>query len=193
MSPRRQTQPASAPSIPPQFNLTFGIGPQTANLFIQPDGAPAGEISLEYYSNPVSEHWVAEFWLYRNYYYDGKVCVDLEAESGTAIAGEDFDADATTYCWEDQDQEPKYVTIDIVDDETREASERFRAALSNATGGAVIGPRNSATITIASNDAPIPEPARGGGGGGSTGLLALVLLGRAELLRAAHGHFRKQE
>jgi hypothetical protein len=159
-----------------------GLGTRLANLSIQPDGEPAGQFSLDYYETYLSEFGVAEFWLYRNYYFEGEVCVTLEGASGTAVSGRDFIADPVTHCWDDQDQEPKYVQIRIVDDEAREGDESFVVELSNPTGGAVIGLRGTATITIAANDEPVRAPPNGGGG--STGFLALVLLGLTQILRA---------
>ena len=164
-----------------------GLGMRHANIAIEPDGAPAGQFSLEYYASDLSEAGRAEFWLYRNYYADGEVCVTLDGVSGTATEGEDFIAEPATQCWADQDQEPRLIEIQIVDDDTRESSESFDVELSNPTGGAVIGPRGAATITIAANDVPL----RGSGGGGSTGLLTLALLGLAGVLRAARSRFRK--
>jgi uncharacterized delta-60 repeat protein len=165
-----------------------GLGTRHADVSIRPDGAPAGQISLEYYSGVVGEFGNAELWLYRNYYSEGEVCVALDIDSGTATAGEDFRAESSTQCWGDQDQEPKYIAIEIVDDTVREPNESFTVALSNPTGGAVIGPRGDATITIAANDRPV-RVQRGGGGGGSTGFLAVILLGLAGILRAVRRRF----
>jgi hypothetical protein len=77
-----------------------------------------------------------------------------------------------------------------VDDTVREPNESFTVALSNPTGGAVIGPRGDATITIAANDRPVRvQRGGGGGGGGSTGFLAVILLGLAGILRAVRRRF----
>jgi len=166
-----------------------GLGTRHANVSIQPDGAPAGQISLEYYPDVVGEPGNAEVWLYRNYYSEGEVCASLDIESGTAIAGEDFRLESSTFCWTDQDQEPKYIVIEIMDDSEREPNEDFRVSLSTPTGGAAIGPRSAAAITIAANDSPSGGSRSGGGGGGSTGFLATILLGLAVVLRAARRRF----
>jgi uncharacterized delta-60 repeat protein len=169
-----------------------GLGTRTVSVTIQPDGAPAGQFALDIYDGAVAEFGSLQFWLYRHYYADGEVCVTLDAESGTATAGEDFVAETATHCWADQDTEPKLVEIEIVDDEVREGRETFRVELSNPTGGAIIGPRGAATIVIDANDAPVRPPRGGGsgGGGGSTGLFALLLLGLAEILRSGRRFLR---
>jgi len=165
-----------------------GLGTRSALIGIQPDGAPAGQFSLDVWSTHVSEPGTVEFLLHRNYYFDGEVCVTLEGVSGSATSGDDFQVDATTYCWEDQDQEPKYIQLQIADDRAREADEDFNIRLSNPTGGTIIGPRGAATFTIVANDLPSQLPRNGGGG--STGLVSLLLLGLAQLLRLARSGIR---
>jgi uncharacterized delta-60 repeat protein len=169
-----------------------GIGTRSATITIQPDGAPGGQFALDIYETRVSELGILQFWLYRNYYFDGNVCVTLDGKSGSATAGEDFVVSADSYCWDDQDAEPKFVEIQIVDDRHREGNETFSIELSNPTGGSIVGPRGSATITIAANDAPV-RVRRGSGGGGSTGLFSLLLLGLAELLRSGRRRLRNRE
>lgn len=46
----------------------------------------------------------------------------------------------------------KLLPVPIVNDGTRESAERFRAVLSNPTGGAVLGARQTTTITLTDND-----------------------------------------
>jgi len=174
-----------------------GLGARRATVTIQADGAPAGQFAIDAYDSEAYEHSVLQFWLYRNFYYDGTACVTLTSQSGSAIQGEDFDADATTYCWGDQDSEPKLVEIQIVDDDEQEGVETFSVELSDPTGGAVIGPRGTASFAIQANDAPPPPPppggvhGSGGGGGGAAGFLSLLLLGLAEISRAARRWIRR--
>src|SRR5687767_12316325 len=165
-----------------------GLGRRGALVGIQPDGAPAGQFSLDTWYSHVEEPGVVEIWLSRNYYSDGEVCVTLEGVSGSALSGDDFVLDAATQCWEDQDQEAKYILVQIADDSSHEDDEDFSIRLSNPTGGAVIGPRGAATFTIAAND--LPSQSSRNGGGGSTGLLSLLLLGLAQLLRVARSRVR---
>jgi uncharacterized delta-60 repeat protein len=165
-----------------------GLGARKAAVTIQPDGAPAGQFEIESYEPNAIEAGSVEVWLYRNFYYDGTVCVTLTAESGTAIAGEDFESVATQYCWGDQDSEAKVIRIPIVDDDEREATESFTVELSDATGGAVIGPRASTSLAILQNDQAQSGSGggngRGGGGGGAAGILSLLLLAFAEAWRS---------
>jgi uncharacterized delta-60 repeat protein len=182
---------AGAPEEPESFRLVLddagggaGLATREAEIQIQADGAPAGQFGLDVWETNFFESGILQFQLMRNYYAEGEVCVTLQATSGSATAGEDFTASPVTHCWADQDGEPKFVEIPIVDDRQQEAVESFTLELSDPTGGAVIGPRGAATITIAANDAPVQEPPRRGGGG-STGFCALLLLGLAELLRSA--------
>ncbi len=74
------------------------------------------------------------------------------AKSGTAIAGKDFHAEPTNVCWDDQDTDWKLPEIEIVDDRLTEGNETFILELSNPTGGAIIGPNGSVTITLYDND-----------------------------------------
>ena len=165
-----------------------GLGTRSAWIGIQPDGAPAGQFSLDTWSTHLDEPGTVELLLYRNYYFDGEVCVTLEGVSGSAQDNSDFRVDTATYCWEDQDQEPKYIPVQIADDRDREDNEDFSIRLSNPTGGAVIGPRGAATFTILANDHQFQSSRNGGGG--STGLLSLLLLGLAQLLRVARSRVR---
>ena len=125
-----------------------------------------------------------QVWLHRNYYLEGRVCVTLTASSETAIAGEDFDGTPNTYCWDDQDAEPKLAEIPIVDDNNSESDETFRVELSNPTGGAIIGMLGSVTLGIAANDEPASPPppppdmtaTSAAGGGGPAGVAELLML-----------------
>jgi uncharacterized delta-60 repeat protein len=165
-----------------------GLGRRSALIGIQPDGAPAGQFSLDTWYSHVEEPGVVEFLLSRNYYFDGEVCVTLEGVSGSALSDDDFVLDAATHCWADQDQEAKYIQVQIADDGAREADEDFSIRLSNPTGGAIVGPRGAATFTIMEND--LPSQSSRNGGGGSTDLVSLLLLGLAQLLRAARSRVR---
>ena len=156
-----------------------GIGARLATVNIQPDGSPAGQVFLTGAPSITEEAGVARFLLARDYYSSGRICVTLKPKSGTARAGEDFEADASTVCWEDQDTEEKFVEIDIIDDSVQEDVETFTVELSNPTGGALIGWHGSVTVPIAASDqsaTPPPPPPPPAGGGGSAGLVELLAL-----------------
>ena len=159
-----------------------GLGTRRAAVTIQADGSPAGLLSIDG-SATVTEGSGLQLWVYRSYYGKGNVCVTATPQSGTATAGEDFNAHPVKVCWLDQDFDAKLVEIKIKDDKAQEDSESFTVALSNANGGAVIGPQNTATVSIPSNDAVTVNG--GNGGGGAAGLLSLLLLGFGEAIRAA--------
>ena len=131
---------------------------------------------------------VAPVSISRGYYYEGAVSVTVTMSSGTATSYEDFWGDPVTVSWADGDHNLKVVEVTIYDDSSAEPREQFSLQLSDATGGAIIGPRATATVFIADDDAtpppPPPPPADGGGGGGRIGIVSLLLLGVARLLRA---------
>ncbi len=129
-----------------------GVGTRAAIVEIQADGAPAGQVMFSDVPSIPEESGVGQFWLGRDYHFDGRVCVTMTARPGTAKAGEDFDAGASTVCWEDQDYEGKLIEIAVVDDHAREGDETFTVELSNPTGGALIGGPRSYVITILDND-----------------------------------------
>ncbi len=82
----------------------------------------------------------------------------LTPVSGTAKAGEDFNADASKVCWDDQGDNDKRVEIEIIDDDEHEEEESFTVELSAPTGGALIGWPDSETVSIAASDQPASPP-----------------------------------
>jgi uncharacterized delta-60 repeat protein len=165
-----------------------GLGAQYAFVTIQPDGSPWGQIELGSTQDLASEPGVAEFWVSRNYYAQGEVSVTVTVEGVSATAGEDFVADPVTLTWGPDDYEAKPVQIRIVDDSAQEDAETFRVALTNPTGGAILGQNTEHVVQIVANDAPPPPPRHGGGG--AAGFLSLLLLGFAEAFRAARRQLR---
>ena len=55
--------------------------------------------------------------------------------------------------------------------------------LSDPTGGALIGPYSSTSVTILRNDQQRPANSSGGGGGGAVGIFSLIALGLVRLRR----------
>ena len=159
-----------------------GIGTQNATIQIQPDGAPGGQIALDYVSDQVVEGGVAEISVARNYYAEGEVSVTLTLTGLSASAGNDFDSDPVTITWSSGESGPKLVEIALPDDSTEEDMETFGIELSDPTGGAILGVDTSHVIAIVPNDQPPPPPR---GGGGAAGFLSLLLLGLTELFRSA--------
>jgi hypothetical protein len=82
----------------------------------------------------------------------GLVTVDIFSQDRTATGGSDYTALAlTTLTFVDQ-QTSQEVMIPILDDPFAEGDEAFIVALTNATGGAVVGDVTDTTITILDNE-----------------------------------------
>ena len=170
-----------------------GLGTRNATIGIPADGAPAGQFSIDVYEPLVQEGGIIQAEINRNFYVEGAVCVTVSPKAGTAVAGQDFEADALTYCWADGEADTKSVEIQPVNDTQEESSESFTLELSSPTGGAIVGPRGSAIVKIAASDQPGSGGGgggAGGGGGGAAGFLSLLMLGIAEMLRAARRRLR---
>jgi subtilisin family serine protease len=84
---------------------------------------------------------------------DGSVSVDYAINDSTATYGDDYSATPGTLTWNDGDSSNKLITVNIIDDNNQESSENFSLVLSNATGDASIGNRNTTVVTIIDNDA----------------------------------------
>jgi hypothetical protein len=83
----------------------------------------------------------------------GAVMARFDTSNGTATAGSDYTATTNfTVSWPDGDASDQTVPIPITDDGLYEISETVNLALTNATGGAQIGPQGTATLTITDND-----------------------------------------
>jgi hypothetical protein len=172
-----------------------GIGTRETSVSIDSDSPAAGMFAIEYTDDVVGEDSsIATVWVSRGYSYAGEVSVDVVPVSDTATSGEDFDGSPVTVTWADGDSDWKAAEIPIIDDSEEETQERFTLQLSDPTGGAVIGPRSTGTLEIGPNDQPPPPPppppddgdgGGGGGSGGTSGVLSLLLIGAARLLRRA--------
>jgi hypothetical protein len=84
---------------------------------------------------------------------EGTVTVDYATSDGTATAGSDYTASSGTLSFADGDT-MKTFTIPITDDINDENDETVNIALSNVTGGAMLGMPNVAVLTIMDNDPP---------------------------------------
>lgn len=165
-----------------------GTGTRETTVFIESDAPPAGMFAIYQSEIYVGEKGYAQVTIHRNYHYAGAVSVTVTPSSGTAILGEDFKGEPVTLTWADGSYHSEFVSIRISKDTSDEPQEQFTLRLSDATGGAVIGPRSTVTIFIADNDEPAPPPPPpppppdGGGGGGPVGFVSLLLLGVARLI-----------
>jgi len=82
---------------------------------------------------------------------DFPVSVNYATTNLTAVAGQDYLDVAGTLTFA-SGATLKKITVSLLNDSVRESSETFRLALSNPSGGAVLGTPASATVTITNTD-----------------------------------------
>jgi uncharacterized delta-60 repeat protein len=112
----------------------------------------------------------------------GAVSATFRTSDGTAIAGTDYSAVATTVFFADGDDEPRYVAVPpIEDDAGGEAGKTVNLTLSQPGGCAALGSRTSAVLTIRDDD-PIPPPPSFTIGGTITGLAGSGLMIQDQVL-----------
>ena len=83
----------------------------------------------------------------------GTVTVNYATADGTATAGTDYTAASGTLTFNDGDTEPKTFAIPITDDLWIEGHESINLALINPSGGAALGSRSTAVLTIIDDNA----------------------------------------
>jgi len=165
-----------------------GLGTSITTVSIASDATDAGMFAIESEGLQVSEQdLTVQVYITRSYSWSGAVSVTVGPASDTATAGDDFVPDPLTVSWADGDSEGKFVDIPIVNDSARESSERFTLQLSDPTGGAVVGPRSTASVTILDDEPAPPPPPPTGGGGGHIGIGSLLWLGFLRWLRVSTG------
>ena len=165
-----------------------GLGTSITTVSIASDATDAGMFAIESEGLQVSEQdLTVQVYITRSYSWSGAVSVTVGPASDTATAGDDFVPDPLTVSWADGDSEGKFVDIPIVNDSARESSERFTLQLSDPTGGAVVGPRSTASVTILDDEPAPPPPPPTGGGGGHIGIGSLLWLGFLRWLRVGSG------
>ncbi len=86
---------------------------------------------------------------------DGAVSVDYATSDETAAAGSDYTAAGGTLSFADG-QTSNTFTVDIIDDPIYEGDKTVNLTLNNAAGGATLGARNTAVITIVDNEPANP-------------------------------------
>jgi large repetitive protein len=99
----------------------------------------------------------------------GPVTAVLSTGGGSASLGVDYTFTLQSVTFMDGDTTPKQVPISITDDAFGEGAETVGLALSNSGGGALLGPRSNATLTIVDNETGLSGGSSGGGGGGGGG------------------------
>lgn len=83
----------------------------------------------------------------------GEVSVTFATGGGTASDASDYTAVTQTVTFADGDASDKTVGVTVADDSDYEGPETVGLALTNVTGGATLGPANTATLTINDNEA----------------------------------------
>jgi hypothetical protein len=96
----------------------------------------------------------------------GAVSADYATAARTATPGADYAESMGTLLWADGEVAPKGLEVAIVADSAVEGDEAFDIELRNPAGGASLGVRASAPVTIRDDDSAIGP---GGGGGGAAG------------------------
>ncbi len=81
----------------------------------------------------------------------GAVAVDYLTVDGTATAGTDFTNTSGTLTFTNG-QASRTITVPLINDSSVEGNESFTLAITNATGGAIVGMHGSVAVTIRDND-----------------------------------------
>ena len=89
---------------------------------------------------------------------DGAVSVEYQTSDGSATAGMDYTPANGTLDWADNDDDPKFITVPILNDNIEEADETVNVMLSSPGGGATLGAPSTATLTITDDDDAAPPP-----------------------------------
>jgi uncharacterized delta-60 repeat protein/MYXO-CTERM domain-containing protein len=165
-----------------------GLAVERNHVGIRSESGPAGLLSA--FGSSVAEGKPAtEVVVCRHDYVQGGVSVLLSVTGGTARKGRDFKiVDPVRVKWRDGEPGCQPVGIEIIDDNEVEPTETIELALSDPTGGALLGAGKTLTIQIADNDTSsggVGGNSGGGGGGGGNGggLLALLAAAGAWLRR----------
>ncbi|RKZ43578.1 MAG: hypothetical protein DRR00_29500, partial [Candidatus Parabeggiatoa sp. nov. 3] len=86
--------------------------------------------------------------------YVGSVSVDYSTLEGTATANSDYLPVSGTLNWEHGSTTTQNVIITLQDDHLLEGHETFSVTLNQITGGALLGARDTLTVTLLENDVP---------------------------------------
>lgn len=119
-----------------------------------PDPAGVFQLEVASYTAYEGEGYIS-FTVNRTDGAGGTVSVDVGFSSGSAMAGEDYDAAVQTLTFA-EGETSKTLGVTIHDDSEAEELEAFGVTLFNPTGGASIGLLSTASVSIVDNDVYIP-------------------------------------
>ncbi|HMB54250.1 MAG TPA: Calx-beta domain-containing protein [Thermoanaerobaculia bacterium] len=113
---------------------------------------PPGLLVLSSNTASVNEGGTVTFVVQRVGGDDNAVSVQYSTGGGTATAGVDYAATSGTLTWPDNDDDPRFFTVQTFEDSIDESNETVTVSLSNPGGGASLGSPSSATLTINDDD-----------------------------------------
>ena len=139
----------------PTGGAALGARPKHTFTILNDD--PSGMVQLSAAAYAVSESGpVAMITVSRSGGGSGTVSVNYATADGTAKAGSDYTQVKGTLTWPDGNTEEQTIEVPIAGDSMDELAETFTIKLSAPTGGAILGPKSGATVTIEDDDLP-PE------------------------------------
>ena len=128
------------------------LGTSTANLVIVDDELASGELNFLSSAVSVSESQsLVTFTVTRTAGIRGVISVDYTAVNVTAVAGQDYVQTSGSLSFADGETSKSF-QVPIINDVLGEGDETLNLILSNARGGATLGPQAAATMTIRDND-----------------------------------------
>ena len=128
--------------------------PSTATLTIIDDQGPPAPGTLQFSASnytAAEDAGTASLTVTRTDGTDGTVSVSYATSDGSATAGSDYTATSGVLTF-GPGEVTKTINVPLVDDPSAEPDEALIVTLSNPTGGATVGARSSATLTILDTD-----------------------------------------
>ncbi|MEA5510192.1 Calx-beta domain-containing protein [Crocosphaera sp. UHCC 0190] len=136
--------------------ITKQIVPDSVLFTVNSTDSPAFLSFSEANYNVNEENGTIDVTVTRDGRTTGEVTATISLTNGTATYPNDYTQNSFNITFADGDTTPKIISIPIVNDTKFEADETINLGLTNITGGATLGTQSNATITIISEDAPIP-------------------------------------
>ncbi len=136
----------------PSGGATLGII-NTATLTIIDNNLINGNLNFSATNYTVNEsNLIATITVTRTLGSEGDVSVQYLTRDGTASAGTNYQPAFGSLSWTNGETTPKTFTVSLVNDTLVEGTTVLSLVLTNPTGGATLGPRPIATLTILDDD-----------------------------------------